>query len=75
MNYKEKLEKIMDILSIEDFELTRAIENEEEYETLDGRKIPTWDFAEGFNPIFEACKEVFEKPFHDVTNLTGLSYR
>lgn len=71
MNNTEKLEKIMDILSIEDFEITRAVDQKESYENLDGQMVNSMSAAETFYPIFEACKAVFEKPFHNVTNLTN----
>lgn len=78
MNYKEKLEKIMDVLEMEQYEIDRAVDRKESYESLTGQTVSSVDAAMTFTPIFEKCEEIFKTPFHDTENLTNgnaMSYR
>lgn len=78
MNYKEKLERVMDLLSKEMYEIDRAVDRQESYESLTGQSVSSVDAALTFTPIYEKAEEIYKAPHNDVDNLTNnnaLSFR
>ncbi len=71
MNTEEKLKQIMEVLSTEDYEIAYAIDREKRYITMSGQSVDSTDAMLTFGPIYTKCKQLYETPFHDTTNLTG----